>query len=465
MPAEQIVVGATMAALVAADAIASEGRPVRLLLPERGVGGGFAALRRDGRTLELGVRLLELDFEDTTAAGPPLEGYVAGTTTARPWARVIGDWVRGVAGDRLREIGRPAMVLDGRLVDDVLFTVDLSALPATLDGAEREQMLAEVGVALATTGEDAGVLAPRHDGRFARLTLEAASLANHGPTFHERIIAPLCDKVIAGGARAVSAPLRRKVWAPLFHPRTLAQALAGEPIGFRPSRPFHTIGPDGCGGLVDALLERLRARPTATVETAGTLERVTAAGSDGTVLLTFSGREPVSARRPILALSAEALFAAAGIPYAVRKVTTAIAWLEVDAAEAAGVPELVHVLDPANPVLRVSRGGGGAAPGRALLTVELRHDSDPDALDTAALGGLIAAGLVPEGTNADAVMAARRPTFPVPDAGTLAAFRAARDRFDALALDVELAGGGLDVTADTLNDQVLQGLRASARTS
>jgi hypothetical protein len=123
------------------------------------------------------------------------------------------------------------------------------------------------------------------------------------------------------------------------------------------------------------------------------------------------------------------------------------------------------VLDPANPVLRVSRGGGGAAPGRALLTVELRHDADPDALGTTAARGLIAAGLVPEGTSADAVMVARRPTFPVPDAATLGAFATARAGFDALGLDVELAGGGLDVTADTLNDQVLQGLRASARTS
>src|SRR4051812_27481104 len=232
MPAEQLVVGATMAALVAADAIAAQGRPVRLLVPERGVGGGFAALRRDGRTLELGVRLLELDFEDTAPDGPPLEHYTAGVTTARPWARLIRDWVRELAGDRLREIGRPAMVLDGRLIDDVLFTVDLSALPRALSATEREQMRAEVSATLAATREDAGVLASRHHARFADMTLQEASLANHGATFHQRIIAPLCDKVIAGGAGAVSAPLRRKVWAPLFHPRTLAQALAGEPIGF-----------------------------------------------------------------------------------------------------------------------------------------------------------------------------------------------------------------------------------------
>jgi hypothetical protein len=115
-------------------------------------------------------------------------------------------------------------------------------------------------------------------------------------------------------------------------------------------------------------------------------------------------------------------------------------------------------------VLRVSRGGAGG-PGRALLTVELRHDADPDTLDAAAGDGLVAAGLLAGDVAADTVMVARRPTFPVPDRATLTAFATARERFDALGLDVELAGGVLDVTADTLNDQILQGLRASARTS
>lgn len=464
MPAEQIVVGGTLAALIAADAVAAEGRPVRLLLPERGIGGGFASLERDGRRLELGVRLLELAFEDSEPTSPALHDYVAGVTTHRPWAQVIDDWVRALLGDRLMEIATPEMVLDGRRVDDVLFTVDLAGLDGAFAGPERERMLAEVRDAMAVAGHDAGVLAPGLAGRFAQMDLEAASVANHGSTFHRRIIAPLCDKVIAGGAAAVAAPLRRKVWAPLFHPRTLAEALAGEAVGFRPARSFHTVAPDGCGGLVDALLDRLRTRPEATLVTAGDLERVTAA-PDGTVTLELSRHSPVHARRPILALSADALFAAAGVPYAIDRIRTAIAWLEADADDAADVPHLVHVLDPANPVLRVTRGGGRTPPGRALLTVELRHDTPPEALAGAAADGLVAAGLLPEGAPLETVLTASRPTLPVPSAATLAAFAAARAQFDALGLDVELAGGGLHVMADTLNDQILQGLRATARTS
>jgi hypothetical protein len=116
-------------------------------------------------------------------------------------------------------------------------------------------------------------------------------------------------------------------------------------------------------------------------------------------------------------------------------------------------------------VLRVSRGGGGSPAGRALLTVELRHDTAADGAATAARRGLVQAGLLPAGAPLETVTTAARPTFPVPGPATLATFAAARAGFDALGLDVELAGGGLDVTADTLNDQILQGLRATARTS
>lgn len=465
MPAEHLVVGGTVAALVAADAIAAAGRPVRLVLPERGVGGGFAARAHEGRTLELGVRLLELAFEDTAAATPALDDYDPATTGHRPWTAVVDAWVRALTGDRLREIGRPAMVLDGRRVDDVLFTVDLTALPGELGAAERARMLGEVRGALASPGmTGAGVLDPAHVPALATLDLETASLANHGATFHRRIIAPLCDKVLTGGAAAVSAPLRRKVWAPLFHPRTLAEALAGAPVGFRPRRPLHTLDGGGCGLVVDALLDRLRARPTATITTGGTLEHLEARPG-GDVLLRFSGQDDVQARRPILALSADALFHAAGVPYGVQRVRTALAWLEADAADAADVPELVHVLDPSNPVLRVSRGGAAAHPGRALLTVELRHDHPEADLARAAAAGLADAGLLDPGTATTTVTTMARPTFPVPDVATLTAFAAARARFATLGLDVELAGGALDVTADTLNDQILQGLRASARTS
>ena len=54
---EQLVVGGTVAALSAADALAAAGRPVRLLMPRKGVGGGFLPMARGGVPLELGMRV------------------------------------------------------------------------------------------------------------------------------------------------------------------------------------------------------------------------------------------------------------------------------------------------------------------------------------------------------------------------------------------------------------------------
>jgi hypothetical protein len=456
MPAERVVVGGSVAALVAAEALAARGARVRLLLPEHGVGGGFAALRRDGHTLELGVRLLELSYEDDGAPIPPLRDYRPGVGGHRPYARLVAEWVQARVGDRLREVDRPAMVIDGRRVDDILFTVDLERLASALDDRERARMADEVARALDAAGHPAGVLAPGGAARLAALSLHDASLANHGPAFHERFIAPLCDKVLPGGARRVLAPLRRVAWAPLFHPATLLEALRGERPRFRPRRTFHTIAPDGCSALVDEQLRRLETEPRMAVERAGTLTGIDAAGG-GRVRLRLSGGSTVIVRRPVLGTGAGELFAAAGVEYAPERVRSAMAWLEV--AEGAGPGRLVHVLDPANPVLRVSTGGGGT-----VLCVELRHDVPTERLAETARTGLIAAGLLAADAPTRVVASAARPTFAAPSRATHDALVAARAGFDRRRLDVELVGGALGLGADSLNEQIIQGIRVGEMT-
>ena len=468
---DAVIVGGSVAALVAADALGAQGRPVRLLLPARGVGGGFAPIRREGRVLELGVRLLELGFEGAGPA-PPLQDYRPGIGAHRPWAATVDRWVRDLFGDALRPIAPPEMLVGGRRVPDVLFSVDLVGLAATLPDDLRRTMLAEVRAARADLGDDAGLLAPRHAARLATATLHEASIAQHGAAFHRRYVAALADKVLSGGARAVSAPLRRKAWAPMFHPRTLEQALAGEPIDFRPSRPMHVVDTRS-GGLVDRLLARIAARPTVRTTTVGELVGLAPAADDGTVL-TFADGPPLRARRPLIACGAETVFAAAGVPYGVARVRTAIAWLESDAVVAAAVPDLLHDLDPGSPLLRVTRGGHAAVPERALLTVELRHDAAGEArtpadaevvLAATAAGALRDSGLVPANAALRPVAAAARRTFAVPSPGLQAAHAAALAALEDRGMHLDLAAGALSPVADTLNDQVVQGLRAAGRTT
>jgi putative NAD(P)-binding protein len=453
MPAERIVVGGSVAALVAAEALAARGARVRLLLPEHGVGGGFAPLHRDGRALELGVRLLELSYEDDGAPMPPLRDYRPGVGGHRPYARLVAEWVRARVGDRLREIDRPTMVVGGRRVDDILFTVDLARLAGALEDGERARMADEVARALDAAGHPAGVLAPGAATRLAGLSLHDASLTNHGAAFHERFIAPLCDKVLPAGAHGVLAPLRRVAWAPLFHPATLLEALRGERPRFRPRRTFHTVAADAGGGLVDEQLRRVESDARVRVERAGALTRLDA--DAGSVRMRFSGGDAVRARRPVLGVSAGELFSAAGVDYAPERVRTAIAWLEL--SKPAGLGHLVHVLDPDNPVLRVSVSGEGT-----LLCVELRHDVPAERLAETARVGLAAAGLLAADVPTHTVATAARPTFAAPSPATRDALAGARASLRRRRLDVELVGGALGLGADALNEQIVQGIRVGA---
>lgn len=456
---ERVVVGGSFAALVAADALSGRGERVRLLLPERGVGGGFAPIRRDGRVLELGVRLLELAYEGVGSTPPPLRDYRPALGAHRPYAPLIEAWMRGLLEGRISEVPRPRMLFDGRLVDDLYFTTDPLALREALDPAERAVIARETNSARVSTGSDAGVLDPRRSVELNALNAEQASLYNHGPRFHERFIAPIAEKIMAGGAREALATLRRKLWLPLFWPATLAQACGGEEVLFRPERPFHTVAPDGCGGIIEALMARIESSPRTSVETAGALTQV-APSEEGGIELSFAGGMSLRARDPVLGPSPGELFSAAGLDYSPTSARSVICWIEVRPEDLPEIPSLLNIVDPELAALRISSGGRGSE-GMQLLTVELRHDLPEDEIASAAIKTLRRTGLLLEGAEVHVVMSAAAKTFPLPTLQNAERFARAHKSLTALSLEAEVVGGACDFGADALGEQIVQGLRAA----
>ncbi len=456
MPAEPLLVaGGSVAALVAADAAAAAGRRVELMLPARGVGGGFRPLEVAGRRLEVGLRLLEIDREDA-GDPPPLSEYRPGPGGHAAHVRRVAAWVEGLVGaDRLREVDRPAMVLGGRLRDDVYVTVDLAGLREALGAEDARRTAAEAAAAGRARG-DAGVLDGRHD--LLGCSFEDASRANHGATFHDRLIAPMCAKIRRGGAADVPAALRRKLWMPLFHPLTLARAAAGRPTGFRPRRPFHAVEPGGMGDLIEALLARIRSSPRATITPCGPLTAAARAGADATEL-TFAGGLVRRAVRPVIGVGAPELFASVGAAYASARMPMAIAWAEVDEAELTALPSLLHVPDADVPAFRVTP-GDAPAPGRRLLALELRHDTPAGQMAAAARAALTMTGLVREGAPIDVVHHMGGPGAPDPSRAAVDAFATAAAALAEARLPAEIVGGAAAFGADSFNEQVIQGLRA-----
>jgi hypothetical protein len=457
-----VVSGGTYAALVTAWAAVRAGRPVRLLLPERGVGSGFAPLRVGGHDLELGVRLLELDYGDDPAAEvPPLAEYRPGMGGHRPWQPLVRQFLTELLGGTLVEAARPEVFVNGRFADDFYFTTDLRGLRAVLTDAQAHAIASQV-----RSGEGAGVLRSRAANwrtggiDVENLTLAEASRANHGGVFHDLAVESVCAKVLPGGSASVLATMRRKVWMPVFWPSTLADAVRGRPLGFAPDRRFHTVRPGGTGAVVSALLGRLAASPGVEIVRVAPLASVTAgaAGAGATVRLEYADGTAIEATHPVVAHGPDELFAAVGADYRPTRVPAVLAWLAVEAADLAHDPSAVTIADPAVPAFRVS--GSDGADGRRVLCVELGHDCPAADAADAARTTLSALGMVTDAARdrVEVLHTAAVPSFVTPDAANRSAFGAAaavlRDRLPGVAV----VGGATAFGADALNEQIVQGL-------
>ncbi|MGY1813841.1 NAD(P)-binding protein [Blastococcus sp. SYSU D00820] len=455
MPEPQLVVGGSVAALVAADALAAAGRPVRLLLPRRGIGGGFGPVERGGYRLELGMRLLELRYEGV-GTPPPLTGYRPEGEGHRPFVGLVDDLVRDLVGaDAVVPVATPACFLGGRLVPEVLVSGDLSRAPGLVD-AGTARRIAEEAAALAAQHGDAGLLAPDRRPALWDTGLDDASLAQHGRTFHQLFLAPFTGKVRPAGGGDVLAALRRKVWAPLYWPRTVAEAFGGRPPAFVPERPMTVVRPGGTGRIVAALVDRLTGRGVEVVPG----DAVTAVAADGDrVRVTTADGRAESARRPVLGLSPKELFAAAGIDYAPRRVESVMAWLGVPESAVAELPGFVHVLDPDVPAYRVTP--GDSVEGTRVVCVELAHSVPRAEVVDTARDVVVRLGLVPEGTPLADLGVHAGPSFTDPTADSRDRHAAALAEWAGRELDAVVVGGAQAFGYDSFNEQVLQGLQAA----
>jgi hypothetical protein len=446
-----VVAGGSIAALVAADAAAAAGTPVELLLPRRGVGGGFAPLPLDGRRLERGLRALELRYEGT-GTPPPLGEYDPAGPGHRPFTRRIEAWVRALVGDDLVELDRPRMWLAGRMDDELLVTCDLTRLPAYLDAPTLAAIRAQ------TADGGSGLLgAGATPGSEWTTAFATASAAQHGIAFHDLVIAAFAQKLRPAGGADVPVALRRKLWLPLFHPHTLWEAASGRPVSFRPERPLHTVADGGTGVIVDRLLQRLEAAPQVSVRSIDGVQAIRPEGGD--VRLVLHGGDEVLAHEPILALSAGELFSAAEVQYVPDRVGSVMAWVDVKEADVISLPSFVHVVDADVPVFRLSR--GERHDGRVVVCVECAHDVAKEAAPAVAAAALERLGVVREGASMTSLAAFAGPTFTAPTFANVARFAAARDAYDERRIRARTIGGSEAFGADAFNEQVIQGLAAA----
>lgn len=444
-----------MAALVAADTLARAGQRVDLFVPEGPLCGGFASQKLAGRTLQMGLRLLELDYGENIPP-PPLESYQPGPVGHAPFISLIRAWLDEVADGAFLEAGRPRLALGGKVHDDIHVTADLSPLRSIVGGAAADAIAEEADRSVERLGAS-GVFDAGPD--LWEIDLETASRANHGDTFHERLIEPLCAKIIPNGSTDVVAALRRKTWMPLYHPKTVGEAARGHEPSYRPYRPFHVDASGGCDIVVQRLIHRVLSHPLIEVNTVAKLVTLRA-GTRGSTHLAFSCGRTMDVARPIIGLGADEVFGACGIEYRSPRTQMHLAWVEVAESDIVEAPSTILIGDADVPALRISH-GGLTGPGFRLHVVESAHDfTGPTA--PAVADAFDRCGITPHGTPIEIVHELRTAIVRAPTRAAVALHREGLDAFRNRALDVELVGGILGPGADSLNEQILQGILAGA---
>lgn len=462
--ARTVVVGGSIASLVAADELVHRGRFVTLYLPEQGVGGGFVPAQIGERRLDLGARVIELSYDDEPDATPALAEYRPGPHGHRQYLSLITELVLGLVGDDLELLHPPQVSVDRRRCTDYVLGGDLTGLVEVLDGSELADMAHEASICVHREGPH-GVFTPhRASERFNRSFGEVGR-SHTGTAFHDRLIESLASKMIPGGTDAVIAGLHRKIWLPLFHPLTAWEACVGE-LTYRPTRAMHTVAGGGMGEVVARLFTRATSSPLLEVRHAGALVGLDGEPGAHTATIAFEDGTAEQTSEPILGVGAGELFGAAGIPFHLERVLASMVWVDVDAKDIDELPSVLFISEPDLPVFRVTESRADALPGRHTLCCEIdpRAAKRPN-LFSEVVRALRETKVITRAAEPTMVSAASQPAFPAPSFENRALFETARNALADRHLGAVVVGAALEFGADTFNEQVIQGLAAASRCS
>ncbi len=417
------IVGGSIGCLVAASEAARAGARVRLIAPRRGLGSGFSSVDASGRAVDLGARLIEVAAEPS----PPSGDWAPGE--ARRHSHHVKAYVEGLLEAPLVELAQAKVALDGRHADDFLATLDLSSICQLVSRAELAAMRREAEMSTWCV-----------DG-----TLESASLACHGPTFHARFVASRAEKLYPGRWRHVGADVRHRIWAPLFHPNTLRAGLEGRIERGRDPVRYFAPASGVFGGIVKRLLARLERDGVDLV----LYDRLD--GMSGDQLVVDGAPIPIAGEL-VLGVSFAELARLAGHAEDVDDMALDVAWLEVAAEDLLVDAAYVNVMDAANPAYRVSFGGRAPA-GRRVVCVELAASAASRAVDAVTQASIVRAG-------ADVVLLRAASGVRVSAPTDKNRWRVTRAK---VALPpARYLGSVRDLRADTFAEHVLQGLALGA---
>lgn len=257
-----VIYGAGLSALALAERLGTSGRRVTLLNPAKSWGGVFRGVTIGEATFDAGMTNFE--FELFGDASDDIENYDPDCKSdIGRYVHLVRRYLAGYVD--AEALPAPQMIHGDCICDDLIITNQfdiLGKLPESLRTAIRQE--------LEVCTSAANALHPRlknvAGSPLERASFEAASLANHGPTFHALFVEPMFQKVLGVPTSTVRAVFHRSGWAPLFYPETLASQFGASPQHLKPT-VFHYPRDRHFGAFIERIVARVRSLPNVTIET------------------------------------------------------------------------------------------------------------------------------------------------------------------------------------------------------
>lgn len=363
------IVANTLSAMVAALELAKKGHEVLLVNPGGPWGGYFAGITSGGKLFDLGLVTLEFSTFSAQAGHDDLLEY--NPTLRNDVGRffdVVKAWVTPLVN--LTNISTPQMLVGGKLFDDVL---SANAFHALKQLPFAKSMRDEMVLFSANPNLHARYKATARI--YNTLDYATASIANHGYTFHHKLIAPYLKKVLGINANAMLARYHRIPWLPLYWPETLKKVLKGDHVDLAPTT-FTYPKQSSVAALTQKIANLVKQSPLITsVQSPVSGIKSTAAGW----LLTLTNALPVTCEHLAWAGSpASLLHALNEKPQSVieKKAALALLFLQIPSTYICHSVSVLNVVDSQYSIYRVTNQSVCAESGDAIVQMVVEFNTD-----------------------------------------------------------------------------------------
>ena len=256
----KIIVGSSIASLVAALELAKLGDEVVLVKNSSVWGGHFSGIDLLNHHFDSGMSVVEL----TSFASSDLSDIISYDENIRNDVGRFFPLVSKYVSDLfpLRVIPEPKTYFRGSMYSDFILCNSFDVLNA-FTTQEKQLILSEL------SGSNS--LSPLHASNkikfqdvHSKATYEQSSLYNHGRLIHDQILNQFVNKLSGSNADLISSLLHRRYWLPLYYPETITMALSGR-ISSVGNTQLHYPEYGSFASFSDELLKRLESYDSASV--------------------------------------------------------------------------------------------------------------------------------------------------------------------------------------------------------